>query len=210
MEGLTPEQQSLYDKLTHLQRMVVLNHVRGGMSQREAYYAAGGKAKSHASADSSVNAILSRVEVKAFYDSLMSGIAKSAVMTREEALETLSKMARTSVKDVANFRKVQVGTDDDGDPVYQSVWELKDDSEIDDDPAMAISELSSGKDGMKFKLHSRAAAIKQLADLEGWNAPSKHEHTGKDGEAIEVKDVSANDLARRIALLLSGGVKKDA
>jgi len=108
----------------------------------------------------------------------------SAVMTRQEALERLSIMARTSVKDIARFRKVKVG-EVDGQSVFQSVWDMKDCDEITEEQAMSISELSASKDGLKFKMHSQASAIKQLTEMEGWNSATKHEHAGPGGGSIK-------------------------
>lgn len=185
MNFLTDEQQELADCLTHLQRMTVINMITGKMSQRQAYFDAGGKAKNGNTADAAVCRMLKNVKVKAFHDSLLASIVNSAIMTREEALERLSVMARTSVKDIANFRKARVGEDENGKDVYQSVWDMKGCDDITENQAMAISELSAGKDGLKFKMHSQASAIKQLSEMEGWNSATKHELTGKDGEAIE-------------------------
>jgi phage terminase small subunit len=36
----------------------------------------------------------------------------------------------------------------------------------------AISELTTGKDGIKLKMHDPKAAIKQLAEMQGWDAYS--------------------------------------
>lgn len=90
---LTKDQQELADKITHLGRMTVINMVSGQMSQRKAYYAAGGQAKTDASADASVARLLGDVRVKAFYDSLVASSVSSSVMTREQALERLTKIA---------------------------------------------------------------------------------------------------------------------
>ncbi len=37
---------------------------------------------------------------------------------------------------------------------------------------------------------------------------TRHETTGKDGDAIETKDISDNDLARKLALVLASGMVK--
>lgn len=182
--ALSPEAVELATKLTKLQRQTVINLV-GGESQRQAYYSAGGKAQNDNSADATVSRMLSDVKVDAFYQELTNTAANSAIMTREEALERLSTIARVTVKDVATFRKAVVGEDEEGEPVHQSVWEIKDSEDIDGDQAAAISEISAGRDGIKFKLHSQAAAIKQLSEMEGWNSARKYEHTGKDGKPIE-------------------------
>jgi len=54
--------------------------------------------------------MLRKVKVKAFHDLLLSSIVSNAIMTREEAMERLSVMARTSVKDIANFSKARIGS----------------------------------------------------------------------------------------------------
>jgi phage terminase small subunit len=85
---MTPEQQALSDKLTKLQRGVVLGVV-AGKSQRQAYYDAGGKAKTDASADAVVSEMLSDPKVKAFYDSLMNQAVEKAGITAEYVLGTI-------------------------------------------------------------------------------------------------------------------------
>lgn len=171
---LTDEQKELASKLTHLQRLTVLNNVKGSMSSRAAYFAAGGKSKG-ASADAIVSRMLSTAKVKAFYNSLVESAASESVMTRAEALATLSNIARTNVKDVVTFKDSKVGEDDDGNPIYQTTWQLKDHDSLEDKHAASIAELSTSKDGFKFKLNSQTEAIKQLANLEGWDSPKKIE-----------------------------------
>lgn len=122
MSELTPEQQRLADECTKLQRQTVI-HVVAGMTQREAYYAAGGTAKTDANADSTVSTMLSDVKVKAFYDALIAQKTSNAVMTRTEALENLTEIAK------------------------------------------AIE--------VEAKPSERVAAIKQLSQMEGWDAPKE-------------------------------------
>lgn len=86
--ALTPEQEALSSALTNLQRKTVLGVV-AGLSQRQAYYEAGGKAKTDESADATASEILSTPTVKAFHDSLIDQAATSAVMTREGHLDRL-------------------------------------------------------------------------------------------------------------------------
>lgn len=203
MAELTPEIMKLADPLTNLQRATVINIVTGKMSQREAYKAAGGRAKTDDSADASVSRMLSDSKVKAFHEALLASAAKTAVMTREEAMERLTSIARTNIKDLATFRRAQVGEDENGNPVFQTVWEFKDSGDIPEEHAAAVIEVGSGRDGLKFKIQSPASAIKQLADMEGWNAASKHELTGKDGKPIAlVADINAPEIAEAIKEVL--------
>lgn len=89
---LTPEQQELADKLTNLQRGVVLGVV-AGKSQRQAYRDAGGRAKTDLSADATVSELLSNPNVRAFYNSLIANVAEKAIWTREDSLRTLAEIA---------------------------------------------------------------------------------------------------------------------
>jgi phage terminase small subunit len=203
---LTPEQMEMANGLTSLNRMTVI-HVIGGMSHRAAYYAAGGKAKSDTSADSTVSKMLSSDKVKAFHDSLIESTAVSAIMSREEMMERLTKMGRGNLGDVANFSKINL-VGKDGAVVQQTVWDLKDSDSITDEQAMLLTEVSTGKDGFKFKIHDQKAAMKQLATLQGYEAPQKLEHTGKDGEPIKTEDVDGNAMLRRVAFLLAKGATK--
>ena len=42
----------------------------------------------------------------------------------------------------------------------------------------SIAEVTAGKDGIKIKQHSPLTAMKQLADIEGYNKPQKIEQSG--------------------------------
>lgn len=90
--ALTPEQQAMADKLTNLQRGVVLGVV-AGKTQRQAYRDAGGKAKTDEGADASASEILSHPEVKAFYDSMIASAAMDAKVTLEDHLRRLKELA---------------------------------------------------------------------------------------------------------------------
>lgn len=182
---MTPEQQILFDRLTELQKRTATG-VLAGMSQRQAYYAAGGKAKNDLSADATVSEILSNPNVKAFMDSMSRQAVSDAIMTREEALKTLSLIGRTHLKDIVKFRTVNIGKDmETGADLNQTAWEINADlQETDSDKLIIISELEVGKNGPKIKTHSPVAAIKQLAEMQGWNAAKKFEHSGKDGGPI--------------------------
>lgn len=203
---LTPEQMEMATSLTNLQRMTVLNLFMG-MGPAAAYKAGGGKAKNYQSAAASVSRMLKHVKVKAFHDSIVEASTTSAIMSREEMMERLTVMGRGSIADVANFSKIEVG-EKEGESVYQTVWDLKDSDSITKEQAMLLTEVSTGKDGFKFKIHDQKAAMKQLATMQGYEAPQKHELTGKDGESIKTEDIDGNAMLRRVAFLLAKGAMK--
>lgn len=192
---LTAEQQRLFDALTQLQKKFV-THLLKGKSQVDAYRKAGGKAKGDG-AYSKATQIVRNSNVAAFLASVQTSEVNEAIMTREEALKRLSKMGRASIADIAEFSNSIVGEDEDGNPVYQAVWSFKDSSLQDPDAMSAVSELTSGKDGIKLKMHDPKAAIKQLAELQGWEAPKKTELTGAEGGPIkaETTNLTADQAA---------------
>ena len=192
---LTAEQQRLFDVLTPLQKRFCLAIIRG-KNQTDAYRKAGGKAKGD-NLRKAAHVIATNCDVQTFIQSVQGEIIDEAIMTREEALKRLSKMGRTSIADIAEFSNSIVGEDEDGNPVYQAVWSFKDSSLQDPDAMSAVSELTSGKDGIKLKMHDPKAAIKQLAELQGWEAPKKTELTGAEGGPIktEMTNLTADQSA---------------
>lgn len=199
---MTPEQEALFGQLTPLQQRVSTNWL-AGMTQREAYYRAGGTAKTDESADSSVSTMLSDVRVKAFTDSMKLQAVSDAIMTREEAMKTLSLIGRTHLKDIVKFRTAHIGKDmETGADLNQTAWEINSDlQESDSEKLIIISELEVGKFGPKIKTHSPVAAIAQLAKMQGWESASKHEISGPGGGAINVRDVGEMTDAELMAFL---------
>ncbi|MGH1372974.1 MAG: terminase small subunit [Cellvibrionaceae bacterium] len=201
----TAEQLELASVLTTLQRMTVINIVTGKMSQREAYREAGGKAKTDASADATVSRMLSDAKVKAFYESLLNEAAKEAVMSRTEALERLSRSARVTVLDIAEFSEEVVGEDEDGNPVTQTSWRIKNSDEMSLEAAASIKSITATKFGPKLEMHDAQGAIKQLADLEGWNAPKRAavEHSGEIAtpQKVDLGSMSKDDRSALKQLL---------
>jgi phage terminase small subunit len=165
---LSAEALELGYKLTRLQRQTVINIVSKQMSNREAYRAAGGKSERNAAIDSAVCAMLSVPKVKAFYEALMNAAATSAVMTREEALQRLTRASRVVITDIAEFKEDTIGQDENGDAIMQTSWRIKNSQELTPDAAASIKSLTVLPTGAKLDLHDPLAAIKQIADMQGW------------------------------------------
>jgi phage terminase small subunit len=172
---MTPEQQKLSDELTNLQRGVVLGVV-AGKSQREAYYAAGGKAKSDEAADATASEILSNPTVKAFHDSLISDAVSDAVLTRQKALERLSLMAATEITDILDFRTVEVqtiGKDGEMETAQETIWAMRDSPDVERKAKAAIKSVTMTKFGPKIEMYDATSAIAQIAKMQSWDAPAK-------------------------------------
>lgn len=188
---MTPEQKALFDELTELQQRIATN-VLAGMTQRQAYWHAGGKAKDDPGADMSASQIISNPKVKAFMDSMKMQAVSDAIMTREEAMQILTRMARGNLTDIVKFRTDHIGQNmETGEDIHQTSWLLDEELQrTDPDKLTIIESLEVGKNGPKIKQHSKSAAIAQLAKMQGWESASKHEISGPGGGPIQVQDMS--------------------
>jgi len=171
---LTEKQKALFDAMTKLQQKFALGIIKG-LNQTDAYKQAGGKAKTEEAARNSASQIFTNLGVQAFIQEMNKEAITDAVMTKQEALERLSSLGRTSLFDLAEFKNSQVGEDENGQPVFQATWSFKESALIKTDHLAAIAELTTGPQGIKVKLHDPKAAIKQLAELQGWEPPVKSE-----------------------------------
>lgn len=93
MGGLTKEQKELASKLNANQRKFVMELVKPGVSKRQAYLKANGKATSPSSQDSSASTMFRNVKVRAFYDALLYKKEEEAIFSRDNALKILEEIA---------------------------------------------------------------------------------------------------------------------
>lgn len=185
---LTAEQQLLFDALTPLQQKFSLAIIKG-KNQTDAYKAAKGKARGD-NLRKAAHAIATNCDVVAFLKSVQGEVVDDAIMSREEALKRLTALGRTSLFDLAEFRNYVASEDEDGEPVMQATWSFKDSALVTPEAMAAIAELTAGPQGLKIKLHDPKAAIKQLAELEGWEAPKKTEMSGPGGGPLQTVTMS--------------------
>lgn len=184
---MTPEQAELLRPLTRLQKGIVTALIRPGVTPLAAYREAGGTAKSDRSASACVSEILTNPNVKAALEGLQQAAVTSAVMSRAEALEMLSRIARTPLSALVDFEKVPVKTDEETGEVLatQTVWNIRDSAQQDPAALALISELEVGKHGPKIKTHSQLQALQQLAKMQGWEAPAKIAQTDSAGNDVD-------------------------
>lgn len=172
---LTEEQKALFDALTALQKRFV-THLLNGANQTEAYRKAGGRAKGDGER-SKANQIVTNSNVQAFLKAVQYESVSEAIMSYEEAMERLTTMGRASIRDLVEFSEHDMGKDENGQPIIQAVWRFRDSVKQTPELLDAIAEITAGKEGIKLKLHDAKSAIKQLAEMRGWEAPKKNEHT---------------------------------
>lgn len=171
------ELMETFHDMTELQQNVCLFKLMG-MSNIEAYYAAGGTATNDHSAGVSVSQILGRLSCSSFLRGCRELAFKRTIMSRDEMASMLSNLARTKISDVVDWHESDGALIDSetGEEVpVQSVWSLKRVEDMSGAGLAAISELTASKEGLKIKTHSQLQAAKQLSDLLGYNKPQQVE-----------------------------------
>lgn len=176
LDKLTDEQREHTKNLKPQYVTFAINYVKtNGKNLQQCAIDAG---YSERSARTQATRMLKNVEIVAFIDILKQSTVKASIMSRDEMLLRLSNMARTEVADIVNildsdeeFMNLETGETVKG----QTAWSLKPLDEMTNGGMSSISELTAGKDGYKFKLHDQRAAMKQLAELLGYDAPVKQE-----------------------------------
>lgn len=179
---MNEEQMELFRVLTPTQKMVVIEVVAGSGYIRAWRACKSDSTMSDKTAEGRVRAILKHPKVKKFMDSMNNSKMSDAIMSKNEALERLTKIGRANIADLVDFGKVAIGEDPvTGAVIYQSIWVLKDSALQSPEALATIAELVANKEGLKIKQHSPLAAIKQLSEALGWDAPKKHDLSSKDG-----------------------------
>jgi len=189
---LTQEQLDMYGALTELQKNVALKKLLG-LPDVEAYRQGGGKAIGMNSQTTSASEIINNPNVSQFIDSFNCHVVADAVMTRQEMLERLTAMARTDITDLVTISNKVVAEGSEGEEVEQSFWALKDEQDMKNGGVSAISELSSSREGLKIKIHDQKTAMKQIADIEGFNAAVRLSLGGDPNAPVQVVTMSKDE-----------------
>lgn len=179
---MTPDQKFLFDQLTQLQQRVATN-VLSGLTQRQSYVDAGGRAVGDESIDACASELLSNPKVVAFMDSMKLEAVSDAIMTRKQALERLTLMANTEITDILEFRTMEVQEVKDGETVTveTTTWSMKDSPDVERRAAASIKSVTMTKFGPKIEMYDARDAIAQIAKMQGWEAAQKLDLSNTDG-----------------------------
>lgn len=184
---LTPKQESFC--------LVYLSTGNGSEAYRQSYEAGG---MNENSVSRKAYELLQNVKITARLSELNEKATSAAVMTRQEALERLSNYARIDLADLIDFGSSEEAQDEEGRPIIQGAWRIKDSVMQDPKKMAAISELTAGRDGVKIKTHSPLQAIQQLAKMQGWESAAKHEHSGPGGGPIPLMPTTIELVAPNV------------
>lgn len=200
---MTDEARELFATMTELQRRVASNVLRN-MTARQAYiHAEIGTATTPSSIDTCVSEILNNPKVARYLALVRGAEHDETIMGRDEMRRRLTVLARTDLTDLVEFEDVEVAPGK-----KQTVWRIREEARTDPLKRAAISELVFTKQGPKIKTHSALAAMKQLADLDGLDAPKRTEVSGPGGAPIAVAAIDASDpaeAAKAYQAMLNGG-----
>jgi len=200
---LTDEQLTMFDGLTKLKQGVAINTL-AGMKPAEAHRVAGGKCRNEANRKDLASQILADPRVRILIESFKTEPSPSlarAVMTREDILSDLTDIANATIFDVMNFytnnddmMNLETGEETAG----QSTIVVKSMSEIDPKFHKLIKGVKQTKHGIELTLHDQMQARKQITDMCGYDAPKRSEISGPNGQPIEVKEITDEELETKL------------
>lgn len=177
--ALTPEQLERFAVLDDEEKTLAMALLAGLSHLEGMRMAQPGSPASDSVMRQQAATMVKRVGFVAFMTAIHAGILSDAIMTRQEALERLSEMARGKLSSIISFSRENFGTGDK--PDMRTAWDLT--AEFVADPSLAdnIAKMSNGLQGPKIEMYSAVGAIKQLSTMLGWNAAQKVDHTSVDG-----------------------------
>jgi len=182
--SLTPAQRELYEPLSDLEKRMA-TAVLAGMRLTDAlHYAAPDSVAKNSTAKAVATAIRDRPHVRAFINSVTDGFLNEAIMKREEALERLAAIARSSLGDIV--KPVEV----DG----NITWELRREALHDKDALQNVAQLTPTSQGPRIVMYSVPQAIAQMAAMCGWNTKTTYTTTTEDG-TVKTQQVDASKLS---------------
>ena len=177
---MNEEQLKLYEALTSLQKACVDIKLKNrATSNAVAYRSATGRHELSATHSSRLaSGIFNHPNVKAFLKSMEVETIDDLIMSRERILADLSDIAETRLEDVVDM----IHADDqmmnvESGEIYTGLQSLtiKRLDEIPEHARKSIKSIKQGRYGIEITLYDAIDARKQLAAMQGYNAPVKQE-----------------------------------
>lgn len=198
---MTTDQKLLFDNLTKLQQLAALERLKDPLAKNGDIYKRASKKNNISEHNARVYGynVLNHKDVIKFLDTFNVEASDEAIMTREEMLLRLTKIAQHSATDVVQvIHNEQQMIDAETGEIFegQSAFAIKRNADM-----SLVNEITKGKDGIKVKTYSAVEAMKQLAQLQGFNAPTKTEITGAEGGPIQTKELTDEEFKKSLASL---------
>ncbi|WGY37383.1 terminase small subunit [Pseudomonas aeruginosa] len=136
--------------------------------------------------------LLANVSVSAAVAESMKSRSGRTGITQDMVLKELAKIGFSDIRKVVRWGETMVRmveADDEGpeDMVPYHGLALVDSTEIDDDTAAAIAEVSQGRDGLKVKLYDKKGALVDIGRHLGMFVPAGHADLDAELKRIEIE-----------------------
>lgn len=107
--------------------------------------------------------LLANVSVADAVSKARARISEKLEITQERVLREYAKLAFSDIRKVAKWGETMAVASDDGGVTVRNSISVHASTDIDDDTAAAVEEVSEGKTGLKVKMHDKARALDALA-----------------------------------------------
>lgn len=144
--------------------------------------------------------LLSNVMVQSAIQQRMKDREARTEITQDKVLRELAKIGFSDIRKIVKWGETELRISDgeDGDLMPYHGLALVDSSEVDDDTAAAIAEVSQGREGLKVKLHDKKGALVEMGRHLGLFIPKGHADLDIELKRIEIENKRlANDKLRR-------------
>jgi len=155
--------------------------IRAGYSEKTAYSAG--------------QRLLKNVEVQKAITKAKAKRSNRTEITADRVLQELARIGFADIRKAVAWGRSPLDTEaDEAQPNGLGIFpvELMPSSQMDDDTAAAVSEVSLTAQGVKIKLHDKLSALEKIGKHLGM-FPNKVEHTGKDGGPIRHSDTTKSE-----------------
>jgi phage terminase small subunit len=133
---------------------------------------------------------------------------KRTEITQDRVLRELAKIGFSDIRKAVRWGETEVrmvDADDGEDLVPYHGLALIDSTEVDDDTAAAIAEVSQGRDGLKVKFHDKKGALVEIARHLGMFTAKGHADLDLELKRLEIEKKKAE-----LEQLRQGGAKDTA
>lgn len=143
-------------------------------------------------AEQQASRLLTNVKVRAYLEKRQGERAGRVEITQDMVLRELAKIGFSDIRKVVRWGETMVRMVDGEEECAEDMvpyhgLALIDSTEIDDDTAGAIAEVSQGKDGLKVKLHDKKGALVDIGRHLGMFSPSANAELDAELKRLEIE-----------------------
>ncbi|MFP6783691.1 terminase small subunit [Pseudomonas sp. FW306-2-2C-D06B] len=143
-------------------------------------------------ADQQASRLLTNVKVRQYLAQRQGERAERTSITQDMVLRELAKIGFSDIRKIVRWGETMVRMVDGEEECAEDLvpyhgLALIDSTEIDDDTAGAIAEVSQGKEGLKVKLHDKKGALVDIGRHLGMFVPAGHADLDAELKKLEIE-----------------------